>query len=98
MARANGIPVVWFWQPAIEFRPETRGDPEVDGRAFGVAVAQAAVDALAPDVVDITHALDGSNEPLYWDNYHTNELGAMLTAQAMYRHLGRRLAQLSGQG
>jgi lysophospholipase L1-like esterase len=37
--------------------------------------------------VDLGNALDGAQEPVLWDFVHTNELGANLTARALFTNL-----------
>ena len=44
---------------------------------------------------DISHALDGMDEPLYWDQFHTNERGAARVGQVMYRVLRTELRALA---
>lgn len=83
-AAAHGVPALYFWQPSIEYRPAIDGEPEPNGRDWALRTSRATIDRLEPGVIDITGALDGHDEPLYWDQYHTNEAGAELTARAMY--------------
>jgi hypothetical protein len=42
---------------------------------------------LSPGTVDLTGALDGVTEPVFYDWAHTNELGARLVGEAMYARL-----------
>ena len=39
---------------------------------------------MSPAPVDLTDALDGYDGPVFFDWAHTNELGAELTARAMW--------------
>lgn len=93
-AAALGVPVRHFLQPVLGTkRPMTthdraayramRAEPRFDQSRWDVIRAQALPDGL----IDVTDALDGVTDTVYFDQVHTNELGAAVVARAMYRHL-----------
>ena len=96
-----GFPTAFFWQPFIYSKEPVAGEEEVVG-SWGTDPAswrtafEAAQAGLHPSVVDLSDALDEAGEPLYYDFVHTNERGAALVAEAMYRHLRPALLELSG--
>lgn len=98
LGRADSVPIEWFWQPSIDSRPAVDGEPPPAGRAYADEVDQVAIAGLGPEVHNVTGALDGIDEPLYWDQYHTNERGATLVASAMYAELRGRLVTLVDGG
>jgi hypothetical protein len=52
----------------------------------------AITDRLPPDVVDLSAVFDGSEDDIYIDEVHTNELGARIVAEALWAELGPELA------
>ena len=73
VAREHGVPPVVFWQPAL---PKGQ-DPDYDELSSRVGDLG----------IDISDALDDAPAPIYIDGLHTNELGAQLSARAIWRHL-----------
>ena len=49
---------------------------------------------LRPDDIDLSGAMDGTRQPVYYDVMHTNELGARVVAAAMFDHLRPQLLSL----
>ncbi len=97
LADGYGVPVVYLWQPALEHRPApVEGEPALPGRVFAVDRARAARAALSGEVVDLSRALDSVDRPVFYDSNHTNELGARVVAEQMYRAVAPRLTQLAG--
>ena len=97
VGRADAIPIGWFWQPSLEYRPDdVPGEYPMPGRAYSRQETDGALKLIGPDVHRIEHALDADRTPLYWDTYHTNERGARIVAQAMYGVLAARLRALGG--
>lgn len=93
-AAALGVPVRHFLQPVLGTkRPLTghdedaydvmRAEPRFDQARWDVIRAQ----PLPEGLIDVTDALDGVTDPVYFDQVHTNELGAAAVARAMYVHL-----------
>lgn len=89
LGTSYGFEPIFFWQPYLYTRePLTPAEEElVDLPGYDTAVwdpMTARVRAqLGPDVVDLSDALDGVPDPLFWDFVHTNERGAALVAEAM---------------
>jgi lysophospholipase L1-like esterase len=73
VAREHDVPPVIFWQP---------GSPTGDNAGY---------DELGRRVghlgIDISEALDDAPAPIYIDGLHTNELGAQISARAIWDHL-----------
>ncbi len=93
-AAAADVPVVVFWQPDLRAKsPVTDADRETL-RAVGLDESsverwRALADGVrrelpALGVVDLTSVYDGRSEPIYWDTVHTNEVGSLLVADAIY--------------
>jgi len=99
LARAHGdwfdVPVLHFWQPvAVSRAPSASDDGLFDRIALsrqGAETSRAEYEMLFDhtDVgaIDISDAMDVSDEPIYFDWSHHNELGARLVGDAMYRHI-----------
>lgn len=77
IAADAGVATRYFWQPVSVSRPSYRSTAQ----------------AMAPETIDLTGALDQVDEPVYVDSpevddfIHTNEHGARLIAEAMWPHL-----------
>ena len=90
LATAYGFRAVFFWQPSVYDKelgedatmPLDWANREDWGGAYRAATAR-----IAPPLVDLTAALDGVREPVYFDLAHTNEKGAAVVAEAMYPHV-----------
>ena len=98
MAAGYKVPIAWFWQPSIDSRPAVEGEPPPAGREYANDRYQAALKEVGKPVIDLTDVLDDVKRPLYWDQYHTNELGASIIGRAMYEHLERKIAAISKRG
>lgn len=83
-AAGADVEAAWFWQPAIENRPFIEGEPPPNGREWSLERYRAAAAATGREVIDISDALDGVLEPLYWDQFHTNEVGARIVGERIY--------------
>ncbi len=87
LAAKHGVDAFTFWEPMRLGRPPVAGEPTFDTDAdLRVSVASASAH-LPSSVIDLAHAFDGVDQPLYFDDVHYNELGAELAAKAMYEHL-----------
>jgi hypothetical protein len=88
-AKTAGIPAFWFWQPVRMSRKPIPGEPQdpPGNEAAGRTSYEAARAALAPDVIDLASAIQGTKEPLFYDDVHHNEEGARLVAAAMWKRL-----------
>lgn len=74
--RGHGVPVAVFWQPA--------GTEESSSSYYGQSARMAGVGGG----IDISDALADPPGPIYIDGVHTNELGARLSAEAIWAHVG----------
>lgn len=96
-ATSADVPAIWFWQPTPASRkplPGGRLDSDVEPTDSSRAAARAASSNLPSDVVDLSGALDTSEDAVFWDGGHTNEVGARLIAAAMFDHIRPQLDQL----
>jgi lysophospholipase L1-like esterase len=100
----GSTPIVEFWQPFASTRRPTPNDrPLIDrihSRRTDMVAAtttyRRTLDHLDRPVVDVTDAMDGTDEPVYFDYAHTNELGARLVSEAMWeRSLREELRRLA---
>lgn len=83
----TGIPRLRFSQPIRAGRTPMNpldfpGQPADEGNWRSIDAAFRA--DLPNDVVDLSGVFDGDPRPIYWDDVHTNELGARLVAEAMW--------------
>lgn len=74
-ARDHDVPTAMFWQPA--------GTEEVSSQYYADSERMAAIGGG----IDISDALAHPPAPIYIDAVHTNELGARLSADAIWEHL-----------
>lgn len=104
VASGVGADASFFWQPSVftkklltaeaaylrlgSYEPE-RWDP---------AIREARSMLERTPFVDLGDALDGATQPVLWDFVHTNEIGARLSAEAIYSHLHKRLQQRVDSG
>jgi lysophospholipase L1-like esterase len=75
-AERRGIPVAFYWQPVRD----QRGDV-----AYRTATGN-----IGDGSIDISDALD-DHQDVYWDEVHTNEVGAALVAERMWQTLESRV-------
>jgi len=102
IAASYGVPVMFYSQPWMWTTSPRPWDAEVNrANSFGAgyiedetAVAAGFRKGLPPGVVDLGDALDGVDEPVFWDGVHTNEVGAKVVAAAMWRTLAARVRGL----
>ncbi|MEZ5322018.1 MAG: SGNH/GDSL hydrolase family protein [Microthrixaceae bacterium] len=95
LAASEGVPVRHFWQPELA----TKRLSEADGillRDSGIravdlhgiaAEYRSIMTRSGVDPIDLTRALDHETVPIYLDWGHTNERGARVVAEALYRAL-----------
>lgn len=91
LAASYGIPIIHIWQPSLWTKdPWSAADHRaIDALPYGLTpepyheTAAAASPLLPAEVVDLSHALDGMDEPMFYDLVHTNELGARRVAEAI---------------
>ena len=87
VARLHDVAPFWFWEPMRLNRPAVPGEPVTPDDADlrrSVAAANASVPAGMTSLAD---AFDGVDDPLYFDDVHHNEEGAVLVADRIYRRL-----------
>lgn len=95
-AQNAGIPALWFWQPtAASRRPPS---PQEESQEVDRVTAQAAAAALPDGVIDLSGSVDASEEAVFYDGAHTNEVGAGLIAAAVYEHIRPQLEHLKREG
>jgi len=100
LARSYGFGVDFFWQPFVYSKRRVKGEEQAVG-SLGTdpeawtAASDAARSNLAPGVVDLSTALDGTDDPVLYDFVHTNELGARVMAEAIYRGVRPQLLELA---
>jgi hypothetical protein len=92
LAAAYGFHALTFWQPFLYSKTPIAAESRVQGfegenptAEFAMA-AQARKD-LRPPVIDLSDALNSVKAPVMIDYEHTNELGALAVAKAMYFYL-----------
>lgn len=81
VADVHDVATLAFWQPAFQVR--TNPDRY-----------QYLGDQVADLTVDISDALVEASPDIYLDGLHTNEVGAQLSAEAIWRHLGPAIAEV----
>ena len=95
-AAAAHVATAYFLQPDAFTSPRQeaaiagiyRFDPDMFRRAEAPATLDAQEAALGDKVHDIRHLFDSDQRPIFGDVVHTNERGAQLVAEALYRSLG----------
>ena len=104
-ADAADVTVLHFWQPQPFAKEPSPADDELYRRLeFDrslLPAARASYDAVRVrsevDPIDLSRALDGTTEPVFFDGSHTNELGARIVATAMYQRLRPQLLEAVGR-
>jgi hypothetical protein len=86
-AAAAGVATRWFFQPCPQSAPAPEGEPGVGGRDAAQLreLCDRVAAGLPGDVVDLSTLYDGRDRPLFVDLFHTNEHGAGVAAEALYR-------------
>lgn len=95
LADANGVQLLSFWQPILHTKAPSPVEDVLNdrlglkrqGHEDEAAVYRSSRDQTATDPIDLTQVMDQATAPVYFDQGHTNELGARLVAEAMYEHL-----------
>lgn len=102
LAASYGIPVAHFWQPHVDSKRPQPFDSELLRRLKVAPEQIATAGALYDQVrkrsganpIDLSHAFDELKEPVLFDYAHTNELGARVVAEAMFKELRSQLHDL----
>ena len=92
----------FFWQPTA-FSKRL-----VDGEDFALRAVATDPDAwreatrtaragLPPETVDLSTVWDRTDKPVMYDFVHSNELGARVVAEAIYRRLKPQLEEAAGR-
>lgn len=88
LAESYGFEAVFIWQP--DAYTTEGGDAErfatQDREGFGNAYRDATELVGAP-VINLADSLNGVTDAVFFDDVHTNELGAQIVAKAIYPHL-----------
>lgn len=103
LATSYGMPVVHFWQPHVDSKRPQPFDDELLRRLQLTPERVATSGKLYDEVrersganpVDLSHVFDDLKEPVLFDFAHTNELGARVVAEAMFRELRPQLHDLA---
>jgi len=85
-AKRHGVAATWFWQPTLYTRPAVTNEPQSEpnfDRYQRSAFAAASL-GLPSEIVDLSSLFNQDDRVIYYDDVHTNELGAHLVAQAMF--------------
>jgi lysophospholipase L1-like esterase len=98
LADSYGIRANFFWQPSVYSKRVLEGEQRAVGSlgtdpAAWTLAAKTARAALPARAVDLSTVLDSTRKPLMYDFVHTNELGARIVAQAIYRRLRPQLLE-----
>jgi lysophospholipase L1-like esterase len=97
LTAAHHLPVVYFWQAALVNRQAAYLEMPQDNEAYGAERSKVAVARLGSDVHNLTHLFDGVRRPVFITQTHTNELGARMVAQAIYRQVRPQIEALAGR-
>lgn len=93
--KSYGVRVAHFWQPQPFAKEPNPSDDELWKRLeFNpqwIAGSRATYDrmreASGVDPIDLTHVLDDVKRPVFFDSSHTNEIGARIVAENIYKDL-----------
>jgi lysophospholipase L1-like esterase len=102
IAASYGFDADFFWQPTVFTKRVVKGE-EFAATGLGTdagawrAAAKAARESLPSGTVDLSEALSRTDKPLMYDFVHTNELGARIVAEAIYRRLKPQLEEAAGR-
>jgi hypothetical protein len=95
----EGIPTIWFNQPTTWSTLDRKTAAEWgDATAFGRAVTAEYLQDLPEGVVDLSGLFRDTDEPIFYDTAHTNELGAERVATAMWDEVEGQLSADCGSG
>jgi len=102
VAAVHGVPVVHFWQPMPESKRLAPSDDGLLERLQWTPEMQAAAGRIyremakrsAADVIDLSGAFDDVDRPVFFDQSHTNELGARVVGTAIFDEVLPRLRSL----
>jgi hypothetical protein len=102
LAAAYGFHALTFWQPFLYSKKPVAAEKNIEGSEGENPTAEFAMAAqarkdLRPPVIDLSDALNGVTAPVMIDYEHTNELGALAVAKAMYPHLKPVLQSVSNE-
>jgi hypothetical protein len=100
LADRYGFKANFFWQPTV-FSKRL-----VDGEEFALSAVATDPDAwrkatrtaragLPPETVDLSTVWDRTDKPVMYDFVHSNELGARVAAEAIYRRIKPQLEEAS---
>lgn len=87
LARSVGVSTFFLWQPTVATTPAGTGRPEDRGGDDWRLILRRTPTLLGANIVDLSRALAGTDEPVFIDQVHTNESGARLVARAVVEQL-----------
>jgi len=102
LANRYGVPIVHFWQPQLATMaasspglPTVLNNLHTNGQWLpqGARLVRRAAQYSGVDPVDLTSVFDHVSVPVFIDWAHTNEAGASIEAEAIFRHLRPRLTR-----
>jgi lysophospholipase L1-like esterase len=96
IAERSGAQPVWVWQPAAERHVPSGEDVAVEGRDWALRRLDAAQELLGDDVVDLSTVFDDFDAVLFYDQIHTNEVGAELVGRELYSRVRPQIRALAG--
>jgi hypothetical protein len=102
LADSYGFRANFFWQPTAFSKRLVKGE-DFALRAVGTdpdawrAATRAARESLPPGTVDLSTAWDSTDQAVMYDFVHSNELGARVAAEAIYRRLKPQLEEAAGR-
>ena len=97
VATSAGADASFFWQPSVFTKtllPEEQAYLGLAGyqpERWNPAIAQVKTLLKGTPFVDLGDSLDRATQPVLWDFVHTNEEGARLSAEALFRNLEPKL-------
>lgn len=86
LAADHGVRAIWTWQPTLVDRRRVEGEPLLSATdpSWFRDVNREISKRLPPSVVDLRDSLDGLDDPVFYDDTHTNEQGARVVAGRLF--------------
>ncbi|HWJ98796.1 MAG TPA: SGNH/GDSL hydrolase family protein [Acidimicrobiales bacterium] len=102
-AEAAGVPIDFAWQPSLWSGGPNRFDKDAiaanglypESLARRRAMEDQIVAGLPPGLIDLRTSLDDAEKPTFFDIVHTNEYGAALIADALWKQIAPQVRMLA---